>query len=159
MRRAARGGALEAIDWTVALDSAAARFAQVIRDHGPDAVGFYVSGQFLSEDYDVFNKLARGLVGTNNIDTNSRLCMDSAVAGCKQTLGADAPPACYDDLKGADCVFIVGSNTAWAHPILFRRIEDAKATNPALRIIVADPRRTATAEIADVFVPIEPAPT
>jgi assimilatory nitrate reductase catalytic subunit len=128
----------------------------VIRDHGPDAVGFYVSGQLLTEDYYVFNKLAKGLIGTNNIDTNSRLCMSSAVAGYKQTLGADAPPACYDDLKHAECLFIVGSNAAWAHPILFRRIEDAKAANPGMKIIVADPRRTDTVEIADLFLPIQP---
>uniref|UniRef100_UPI003F69E5D5 nitrate reductase n=1 Tax=Variovorax beijingensis TaxID=2496117 RepID=UPI003F69E5D5 len=95
-------------------------------------------------------------IGTNNIDTNSRLCMSSAVAGYKQTLGADAPPACYDDLKHAQCLFIVGSNAAWAHPILFRRIEDAKAANPGLKIIVADPRRTDTVEIADLFLPIQP---
>ncbi len=110
----------------------------------------------LTEDYYVFNKLAKGLIGTNNIDTNSRLCMSSAVAGYKQTLGADAPPACYDDLKHAQCLFIVGSNAAWAHPILFRRIEDAKAANPGLKIIVADPRRTDTVEIADLFLPIQP---
>ncbi|WPH12351.1 nitrate reductase [Variovorax paradoxus] len=156
MRRAERGAMPEAIGWNGALDMATDKFAQVIRDHGADAVGFYVSGQLLTEDYYVFNKLAKGLVGTNNIDTNSRLCMSSAVAGYKQTLGADAPPACYDDLKHAQCLFIVGSNAAWAHPILFRRIEDAKAANPGLKIIVADPRRTDTVEIADLFLPIQP---
>jgi assimilatory nitrate reductase catalytic subunit len=156
MQRATRGSAPEAISWDGALDVAVEKFSQVIRDHGPDAVGFYVSGQLLTEDYYVFNKLAKGLVGTNNIDTNSRLCMSSAVAGYKKTLGADAPPACYDDLKHAECLFIVGSNTAWAHPILFRRIEDAKAANPAMKIIVADPRRTDTVEIADLFLPIQP---
>jgi len=156
MRRAERGAAPIAIGWDEALDDAAERFAAAIHEHGPDAVGFYVSGQLLTEDYYVFNKLAKGLIGTNNIDTNSRLCMSSAVAGYKQTLGADAPPACYDDLKHAQCLFIVGSNTAWAHPILFRRIEDARAANPALKIIVADPRRTDTAEIADLFLPIQP---
>ncbi|BEP49720.1 molybdopterin-dependent oxidoreductase [Variovorax paradoxus] len=156
MRRAERGATPEAIGWDGALDMATDKFAQVIRDHGPDAVGFYVSGQLLTEDYYVFNKLAKGLIGTNNIDTNSRLCMSSAVAGYKQTLGADAPPACYDDLKHAQCLFIVGSNAAWAHPILFRRIEDAKAANPGLKIIVADPRRTDTVEIADLFLPIQP---
>jgi assimilatory nitrate reductase catalytic subunit len=144
MQRLVRGAAPTAMPWDTALDTAAAKFAQVIRDHGPDAVGFYVSGQLLTEDYYVFNKLAKGLVGTNNIDTNSRLCMSSAVAGYKKTLGADAPPACYDDLDHAQCLFIVGSNTAWAHPILFRRIEDAKAANPAMKIVVADPRRTDT---------------
>ncbi|SEB16967.1 nitrate reductase [Variovorax sp. YR216] len=156
MQRATRGSTPEPISWDGALDLAVEKFAQVIRDHGPDAVGFYVSGQLLTEDYYVFNKLAKGLVATNNIDTNSRLCMSSAVAGYKKTLGADAPPACYDDLKHAQCLFIVGSNTAWAHPILFRRIEDAKAANPAMKIIVADPRRTDTAEIADLFLPIQP---
>lgn len=156
MRRAERTAAPVAIGWEPALDLAADKFAQVIRDHGPDAVGFYVSGQLLTEDYYVFNKLAKGLIGTNNIDTNSRLCMSSAVAGYKKTLGADAPPTCYDDLQFADCLFIVGSNTAWAHPILFRRIEDAKAANPALKIVVADPRRTDTVEIADLFLPIQP---
>ncbi|MBC7378560.1 MAG: molybdopterin-dependent oxidoreductase, partial [Burkholderiaceae bacterium] len=93
---------------------------------------------------------------TNNTDTNPRLCRSSAVAGYKQTLGADAPPACYDDLQQAQCIFIVGSNTAYAHPILFRRIEDAKAANPAMKIIFCDPRRTDTAEIADLYLPIQP---
>jgi assimilatory nitrate reductase catalytic subunit len=156
MRRATRGGEPAPIAWDAALGGAVDKFEQVIRDHGPDAVGFYVSGQLLTEDYYVFNKLAKGLIGTNNIDTNSRLCMSSAVAGYKQTLGADAPPACYDDLKHAECLFIVGSNAAWAHPILFRRIEDAKAANPGMKIIVADPRRTDTVEIADLFLPIQP---
>ncbi|HWW69492.1 MAG TPA: nitrate reductase, partial [Duganella sp.] len=153
---ATRGAEPAPIAWDTALDGAVDKFEQVIRDHGSDAVGFYVSGQLLTEDYYVFNKLAKGLIGTNNIDTNSRLCMSSAVAGYKQTLGADAPPACYDDLKHASCLFIVGSNAAWAHPILFRRIEDAKAANPELKIIVADPRRTDTVEIADLFLPIQP---
>ncbi|RZL61326.1 MAG: nitrate reductase [Variovorax sp.] len=156
MQRAQRGQAAQPTTWDAALDTAADKFAQVIRDHGPDAVGFYVSGQLLTEDYYVFNKLAKGLVGTNNIDTNSRLCMSSAVAGYKKTLGADSPPACYDDFKDADCLFIVGSNTAWAHPILFRRIEDAKRANPAMKIIVADPRRTDTCEIADMHLAVQP---
>ena len=95
-------------------------------------------------------------MGTNNIDTNSRLCMSSAVAGYKQTLGADAPPACYDDVNHADCLFMVGSNAAWSHPILFRRIEEAKKNKPAMKIIVVDPRKTQTAEIADLFIPIQP---
>ncbi|WP_398501334.1 molybdopterin-dependent oxidoreductase [Variovorax sp.] len=156
MQRARRGEAPQPLGWDAALDEAAGRFAGIVQAHGPDAVGFYVSGQLLTEDYYVFNKLAKGLIGTNNIDTNSRLCMSSAVAGYKQTLGADAPPSCYDDLRHAQCLFIVGSNTAWAHPILFRRIEDAKAANPALKIVVADPRRTDTVEIADLFLPLQP---
>ena len=156
MRRLQRGGALQAVGWDAALDFAATEFARIIHDHGPDAVGFYGSGQWLTEDYYVFNKLAKGLIGTNNIDSNSRLCMSSAVAGYKQSLGADAPPTCYDDVNHAGCIFITGSNTAYAHPILFRRIEDAKKNNPALKIVVCDPRRTDTAEIADLFLAVQP---
>jgi assimilatory nitrate reductase catalytic subunit len=144
------------VTWDTALEHAAEKFATVIREHGPDSVAFYISGQLLTEDYYVFNKLAKGLIGTNNVDTNSRLCMSSAVAGYKATLGADAPPPCYADIDSADCIFIAGSNTAYAHPILFRRIEDAKAANPAVRIIVVDPRRTDTAAAADLFLPILP---
>ena len=156
LQRSQRGEKPTPVSWDHALSFASAKFAQVICDHGPDAVGFYVSGQLLTEDYYVFNKLAKGLIGTNNIDTNSRLCMSSAVAGYKQTLGADAPPACYDDVNHASCIFIVGSNTAFAHPILFRRIEDAKKANPALKIIFCDPRKTDTAGIADLYLPLQP---
>ncbi len=156
MVRDKRGEVPKRSTWDTTLDAAAAKFASIITEHGPDAVGFYISGQLLTEDYYVFNKLAKGLIGTNNIDSNSRLCMSSAVAGYKQTLGADAPPACYDDVNHAGCIFIVGSNTAFAHPILFRRIEDAKKANPAMKIIVADPRRTDTVELADLFLPIQP---
>ncbi len=155
-RRSRRGGPLEALAWDAALDAAAQAFSDVIERQGPDAVGFYVSGQLLTEDYYVFNKLAKGLVGTNNIDTNSRLCMSSAVAGYKATLGADAPPTCYGDVDHAQCLFIVGSNAAWAHPILFRRIEAARAANPGMKMIVADPRRTDTAGSADLFLPLLP---
>ncbi len=158
MRRLQRGAAPEPLGWDAALNLAATRFADTIRTHGPDAVGFYVSGQLLTEDYYVFNKLAKGLIGTNNIDTNSRLCMSSAVAGYKQTLGADAPPACYEDIDHADCLFIAGSNAAWAHPILFRRIEDAKKKHPGLKIVVVDPRRTDTAGTADLYLQIQPGP-
>ena len=142
--------------WDETLGYVAERFADIIRSHGPDAVAFYISGQLLTEDYYAFNKIARALVGTNNIDSNSRLCMSSAVAGYKTTLGADAPPACYEDIDHAGCILIAGSNTAWAHPILFRRIEAAKAKNPDLKIIVVDPRRTATAELADLHLAIQP---
>lgn len=156
MQRMARGAAPQALSWEAALGHATREFARIIRDHGPDAVGFYVSGQLLTEDYYVFNKLAKGLIGSNNIDTNSRLCMSSAVAGYKKTLGADAPPACYDDVNHASTLFIVGSNTAYAHPVLFRRIEDARRANPALKIIVVDPRRTDTADSADLHLAIQP---
>ena len=142
--------------WDASLDFIAQKFADTIRAHGPDSVAFYISGQLLTEDYYVFNKLAKGLIGTNNVDTNSRLCMSSAVAGYKQTLGADAPPACYEDIDQADLIFIVGSNTAYAHPVLYRRIEDARKNNPQLKVIVADPRRTDTAREADLFLPILP---
>jgi len=156
MQRLQRGTTPQPIGWDAALDLAADRLSDTIRRHGPDAVGFYVSGQLLTEDYYVFNKLVKGLLGTNNIDTNSRLCMSSAVAGYKQTLGADAPPACYDDVNHTDCLFIVGSNTAWAHPVLFRRIEDARGRRPDMKVIVADPRRTDTASLADLYLPLQP---
>ncbi|GIX52688.1 nitrate reductase [Sphaerotilus sulfidivorans] len=155
-RRLHRGSALQTVDWSTALDTAADRIADVVRQHGPDAVGLYLSGQLLTEDYYAFNKLAKGLLGTNNIDTNSRLCMSSAVAGYKKTLGADAPPCSYEDFAHADTLFITGSNTAWAHPILFRRLEDARAARPGQRWIVVDVRRTETAETADLFLQIRP---
>jgi assimilatory nitrate reductase catalytic subunit len=154
--RAQRGAPGLQLGWDEALDSAAARFADIIRAHGPDAVAFYISGQLMTEDYYVFNKLAKGLIGTNNVDTNSRLCMSSAVAGYKQTLGADAPPCSYADIAQARLIFIAGANPAVAHPIVFRYIEDARAANPALKIIVADPRRTESAAIADLHLPLKP---
>ena len=154
--RAQRGARPQPLGWNAALELAADRLAATVRAHGPDALGFYISGQLLTEDYYVFNKLARGLLGTHNIDSNSRLCMSSAVAGYKLTLGADAPPACYDDVQHADCLFIVGSNAAWAHPVLFRRIEDAKARRPDMKVIVVDPRRTDTASLADLYLPLQP---
>ncbi len=156
MRRVTRGAAPQAVGWDDVLDDAAKRFGSIIEQHGPDAVGFYLSGQLLTEDYYVFNKLAKGLVGTNNVDTNSRLCMSSAVAGYKASLGADAPPACYDDIALAQTIFITGSNMAWAHPVLFRRLEDARAANPSMKLIVADPRRTETADAADLHLQLLP---
>lgn len=154
--RAVRGGEQVHTDWDTALETAAGRFAEIIRRDGPDAVAFYVSGQLLTEDYYVFNKLARALVGTNNIDSNSRLCMSSAVAGYKATLGADCVPACYEDIGLADHLLIAGSNTAWAHPIVFRRIEDAKRANPELFLTVVDPRRTESAACADLHLQLAP---
>ncbi len=154
--RASRAVSRTPTSWDTALDTAAERFAAIIKEHGPDAVAFYISGQLLTEDYYVFNKLARALVGTNNIDSNSRLCMSSAVAGYKATLGSDAVPCSYEDIALADLFLLAGSNTAWAHPIVFRRIEDAKAKNPQLKIIVVDPRRTDTAAMADLHLAITP---
>ena len=156
MRRAARGAPLLPVAWEAALNEVAQRFTDTVLQHGPDAVGLYLSGQLLTEDYYVFNKLAKGLLGTNNVDTNSRLCMSSAVAGYKQSLGADAPPACYDDLLLAQTVFITGSNMAWAHPVLYRRLEDARRARPGVKIIVADPRRTETAATADLHLQLLP---
>jgi assimilatory nitrate reductase catalytic subunit len=144
------------VGWDDALEHAAARFADCIERHGPDSVAFYVSGQLLTEDYYVFNKLARAVAGTNNVDSNSRLCMSSAVAGYRRTLGADAPPACYEDIDHAECLFLAGSNAAFAHPVLMRRIEDARAANPGLKLVVVDPRRTDTAELADLHLAILP---
>ncbi|MDB5776425.1 MAG: nitrate reductase [Herbaspirillum sp.] len=143
-------------EWDETLDFLAQRFDRTIAEHGPDSVAFYISGQLLTEDYYVFNKLAKGMLGTNNIDTNSRLCMSSAVAAYKQTLGADAPPACYEDIDQAEVVFIAGSNMAYAHPVLYRRLADARVRNPAMKVIVADPRRTDTAADADLFLPLLP---
>ena len=154
--RRERQAARQRAGWDAALDHAAGRFAEIIRAHGPDSVAFYISGQLLTEDYYVFNKLAKGLIGTNNVDTNSRLCMSSAVAGYKQTLGVDAPPCCYEDIGFADCLLIAGANPAVAHPIVFRRIEDARAVNPELKIVVVDPRRSETAEIADLHLALKP---
>ena len=156
MHRPARKAPPQPLSWDEALGQASRRFASIIADHGRDAVAFYVSGQLLTEDYYVFNKLAKGLVGTNNIDTNSRLCMSSAVAGYKRTLGADAPPACYDDIDAAGMIFIAGANPAIAHPILFRRIEAARRARPGLKVVVVDPRRTETAALADLHLPILP---
>lgn len=154
--RTARNAERQTTSWNEALDFAADQFADTIKKHGPDSVAFYISGQLLTEDYYVFNKLAKGLIGTNNVDSNSRLCMSSAVAGYKTTLGSDAPPACYEDIDHTNCLLIAGSNTAFAHPIIFRRIEDAKASNPDLKIIVVDPRKTDTAMSADLHLAILP---
>jgi assimilatory nitrate reductase catalytic subunit len=133
------------------------KLAAVRAEHGPDAIGFYISGQLLTEDYHAFNKLARAVVGTNNIDSNSRLCMSAAVSGYKQTLGSDAPPCSYEDIEQADCLFIAGANPAWAHPILFRRIEAARQARPqGQKVIVVDPRRTESAELADLHLQILP---
>ncbi|MCD5364577.1 molybdopterin-dependent oxidoreductase, partial [Chromobacterium aquaticum] len=154
--RLTRDAARRRVDWDSALDTVAERLADVIRRHGPDAVAVYASGQLLTEDYYLFNKLTKGLIGSNNIDTNSRLCMSSAVSGYKLALGADGPPTCYQDLDLADCVLLAGSNMAYAHPVLFRRLEAAKAARPDRKWIVVDPRRTDTAALADLHLQIQP---
>lgn len=154
--RTQRQQARRRVDWSVALDTVADRLAGIVSEHGPDAVAFYVSGQLLTEDYYVINKLAKGLIGTNNIDSNSRLCMSSAVAGYKLAFGADGPPTCYEDLERASTVLFAGSNMAHAHPVLFRRLEDARARDPDIRWIVVDPRRTDTAAMADLHLAIQP---
>ena len=143
-------------DWDSALDRVATEFGRVIAAHGPESVAFYVSGQLLTEDYYVANKLMKGFIGAANIDTNSRLCMSSSVAGHIRAFGADTVPGCYEDLELADLVVLVGSNTAWCHPVLFQRILAARKRRPAMRIVVVDPRRTTTAEAADLHLAIRP---
>lgn len=154
--RPGRLGPGQAVSWDVALDTVSERLAAIIAEHGPESVAFYLSGQMLTEDYYVYNKLARGLIGTPHVDTNSRLCMSSAVTGYKLALGADAPPCSYEDFDHADCVLIAGSNMAYAHPVLFRRLEAARAANPKMKLIVVDPRRTDTAASADLHLAIQP---
>lgn len=144
------------VSWDDALSQVAEGFKKVIDEHGPDAVAFYVSGQILTEDYYVANKLMKGFIGSANIDTNSRLCMSTAVAAHKRAFGADAVPVCYDDIELADLVVIVGSNYAWAHPVLYQRLAAAKKARPEMQVVVVDPRRTATCDIADLHLAVEP---
>ncbi|BBP43733.1 nitrate reductase [Thiosulfativibrio zosterae] len=146
----------ETVDWQTAISEVASRLTQIIQEYGPDAVAFYVSGQFLTEDYYVANKLIKGFIGTANIDTNSRLCMASAVVGYKRAFGSDTVPCSYEDLDHADLITIVGSNTAWAHPIVYQRIAAVKKARPNLKVVVIDPRRTATCDIADIHLAIKP---
>ena len=145
---------LRRVSWDEALDKVADKWRSIIDEHGPDAVALYVSGQLLTEDYYVANKLMKGYIGSANIDTNSRLCMSSAVAAHKRAFGEDLVPVCYDDLEQADMIVLVGSNTAWCHPILFQRIQRARELRPELKLVVVDPRRTATCELADLHLPV-----
>jgi assimilatory nitrate reductase catalytic subunit len=149
-------GKLRQASWDEALDRAAGQWRAIVDEHGPDAVALYVSGQLLTEDYYVANKLMKGYVGSANIDTNSRLCMSSAVAGHKRAFGEDLVPVNYEDLELADMIVLVGSNLAWCHPILFQRIAKAKEARPDLKVVVVDPRRTATCELADLHLPVKP---
>lgn len=141
--------------WDEALGVVADKLRDCIRDYGPDSVAFYVSGQLLTEDYYVANKLIKGFIGSANIDTNSRLCMASAVAAHHRAFGEDLVPCTYDDLDEADLILLVGSNTAWCHPVIWQRIEAARAKR-GTRIVVIDPRRTETAQQADLFVAVPP---
>ena len=152
---ARRDGTLMRVDWPTALDRVAQGLKRVIARHGPDAVAFYLSGQLLTEDYYVANKLMKGFIGSANVDTNSRLCMASSVAGHRRAFGADTVPGVYADLDEADLIVLTGSNTAWCHPVLFQRMVANKRERGA-RLVVIDPRRTATAQEADLFLPIAP---
>ncbi|CAH0994743.1 Periplasmic nitrate reductase [Emticicia aquatica] len=142
--------------WDETLDRTAAIFKTFINKYGPDSVGFYVSGQCLTEEYYLWNKLMKGFIGSNNIDTNSRLCMSSAVVGYKLSLGEDSVPVCYDDIEESDCILVEGANPAWCHPIIWRRVEAHKAASPNVKIITVDPRRTQTASASDVHLQINP---
>lgn len=156
MLRKQRGGALEKASWDQALDRVASDFKKYIKEFGSDSVGFYVSGQLLTEEYYIINKLVKGFLKTNNIDTNSRLCMSSAVVGYKMSLGEDSVPVSYEDIELADCFFVAGANPAWCHPILFRRIEERRKADPNVKLIVVDPRRTESCEEADIHFQINP---
>ena len=147
-------GTLARIDWDQALDRVSDGFRRIVERDGPNAVAFYLSGQLLTEDYYVANKLMKGFIGTANVDTNSRLCMASSVAGHRRAFGADTVPGLYEDLDQADLIVLVGSNAAWCHPVLFRRMQDNRARGA--KLIVIDPRRTATADDADLHLPIKP---
>ena len=143
------------VSWHAALDYVAAGFRRIIDQHGPDAVAFYVSGQLLTEDYYVANKLMKGFIGSANIDTNSRLCMSSSVAGHKRAFGSDTVPGCYDDLEQAELLVLVGSNMAWCHPVLFQRIRAAREQHPERKLVVIDPRRTASCDDADLHLAVK----
>src|SRR3984957_19238484 len=138
--------------WDEALDLVATTFSKTVAEHGPDSVAFYVSGQLLTEDYYVANKLMKGFIGSANIDTNSRLCMSSAVSAHKRAFGEDLVPLSYEDLDLADLIVLVGSNLAWCHPVLHQRILKARLRRPQMRVVVVDPRRTATCEEADLHI-------
>jgi ferredoxin-nitrate reductase len=151
-----RNQARQRVSWDIALERTAAVFKTLIKKYGPDSVAFYASGQCLTEEYYVVNKLMKGFIGSNNIDTNSRLCMSSAVAAYKLSLGEDAVPVSYEDIELADCIFVAGANPAWCHPIIWRRVEAAREKNPDLKIIVSDPRKTQTCSSANIHLQLNP---
>lgn len=146
----------EVVDWDCALNTVADRLRHVIAEHGPQAVAFYLSGQLLTEDYYAANKLMKGFLGSANVDTNSRLCMSSAVAGYKRAFGEDVVPCNYEDLEACDLLVMVGSNAAWTHAILYQRIVASKAENQNKRVVVVDTRKTATCEVADLHLEVRP---
>ena len=156
MVRDRKGGHTRITDWDEAVARAADGIQRAVSAYGPDSVMLYGSGQLATEDYYLFGKLAKGYIGTNNQDTNSRLCMASAVAGYTLALGADAPPAGYADIEQARTFFLLGANVEACHPILFNRIKARRRDDPRVRVIVVDPRRTRTAEIADLHLPVRP---
>ncbi len=144
-------------NWDQTLAFLAKKIKSTVERCGPDSFAFYISGQLLTEDYYVINKFAKGFLGTNNVDSNSRLCMASAVAGYSTSLGADGPPACYEDIELSDCFFLIGTNTAACHPVTFQRIKNRKSKSPdRVKVIVADPRKTRTADIADLYLALKP---
>ena len=143
-------------DWPTAINSIATALSKTIADHGPGSVAMYLSGQLLTEDYYVANKLMKGFIGSSHVDTNSRLCMASTVAGHKRAFGADVVPGCYEDLELAKLLVLVGANMAWNHPVLWQRIEAARQFDPSIKIVVIDPRVTATAEAADLHLQLKP---
>ncbi len=148
-------GSYDRVSWDEALDAVAAGLQAIAAGHGPEAIAFYLSGQLLTEDYYVANKLAKGFIGTPHVDTNSRLCMSSTVAAQRRVFGSDTVPGAYEDFDSADLIVLVGSNTAWCHPVLFRRMQDNRRERGA-RIVVLDPRVTATAEDADMVLTLKP---
>ena len=147
----------EQASFSHAFEQVAQRLQQVIDEHGPESVGFYLSGQLLTEDYYVANKFCKGFIGSPHLDTNSRLCMSSAVVAHQRAFGEDLVPGNYDDLEQADLVLLVGSNMSWTHPIVFQRLLQAKEANPQMQIVVLDPKRTATAQLVDLHLPLAPA--
>jgi len=155
-RRIKRIDALENVSWDTALSDMAAQLGDIIERYGPDSVALYGSGQLDTESWYLGNKLFKGYIGSNHVDSNSRLCMASAVAAYKSTLGSDGPPTCYEDIDRSDCYLVAGSNMADAHPVLFQRMKAHRRLDPENILIVLDPRRTHTAQAADIHVPLKP---
>jgi len=155
--RTRRDAAPARVPWELAIRFVADQLREIAARHGPDAIAFYGSGQLLTEEYYVASKLAKGFLGTNNFDTNSRLCMASAAAGYARSLGSDGPPCAYDDIEAADCFFLIGTNTADCHPVTWKRIRKRKlSARDEVTVVVADPRWTETADIADLHLPLRP---